>query len=1093
MKKLFTLSLLCLLSLSIFANIQVSGVVVDEKGEPQIGVSIQVVGTTLGTITDVDGAFSISVPDDAKTLLFSAIGMKSQELPVKKVMHVVMTENVEVLQEVVATGYGNVTKGSFAGSAQAVDAETIEKKSPSEISKALTGEVAGVQVINTSGQPGTNATIRVRGIGSIYSSSAPLYVVDGIPYDGDVSAIDPSDIASTTILKDATATAMYGSRGANGVILITTKKGTSGEEGKIDVDVKYGCNTRLLPMYETINDPKEYVEMSWMGIYNSLKDAYSKETNLIKAVNNTLFSAKGIAPEYNLWDVPGTGLIDGNTGKFYDDVNYRNGYSNMTSWSQAMFRVGQKAEATVKISGGSEKTTYYTSVGYLKDEGYYIGSDYDRFTIRSNVDHQAKKWLKGGLNMSYTYSSMNAVGQDDNMNNGFAFVNEIAPVYPVYLYNEDGSIQVDPKTGGYAYDYGMREGSGRGYAAGINPAGALRLDRDQQIQHQVVGNTYLEFKLYEGLKFTVNAAVQYIGNTESEYTNAYYGDAAGIGRTAKSQANIFAFTANQLLEYNKTLGDHTIRFLAGHESQLVTQSVFYGGKNYVASTNGDAVLELGNAAQMSYLTSYKTSAAMDSYIATATYMYNERYGVTANYRADGSSRFAKGHRWGHFGSIGGSWNFTNESFIQDNADVKEWLKDGKLRLSWGVLGNQGSNNYNYTDKYTIDNVDGNVSIDWVSKGNPNLTWERSQQVDLGLELSINKYIDMELDYFWKSTDNLLFPCYVAPSLGYSSYWVNGGSLENQGFEMQFKFHAVDTRNVKLDIRLNGSHYANKVTALPDYISTDNEMIMNGSLTVGKGLYDWFMPTYLGVNPETGQATYRAYYDADLGAFGSRSAAGLRSTGSTGGNYISNLYEYRIQYPDADIQEWVVEGNESPYAANDFVGKTAMPALDGGFGFDLEVYGVTLDVTCSYRIGGYGYDNTYAGLMDSGQAGSTNWHKDMRGAWNERMSKEEKAAATAPRLSNGADTYANMASTRFLTSNSYLCLNNIRLGYNFPKKLLKWGENFKLNKLELYLTADNLAIATARKGYNPMVSYTGSSDSYQYTPLSTFMGGIKIQF
>ena len=441
MKKIFTLLFLVAISVGLFAQKQVSGVVVYDNGEPVIGASVQAKGTTQGTISDYDGQFEMEVPETVKTLVISYVGMATQEVPAGKNIRVTMKENTEVLQDIVVTGYGNVSKGSFAGSAQAVDAENIEKKSPSEISKALAGEVAGVQVVTTTGQPGEAASIRIRGIGSLYGGSSPLYVVDGVPYDASyIATIDPGDIASTTILKDATATSLYGSRGANGVIVITTKKGSSGEEGRIDVDVKYGANMRLLPMYEVITDPKEFVEMAWMSLYNT--NSRVDPMKRIQEVNNLLYSAKGIPIQYQLWQIDGIpndqvgSLLIDNNGKFRGSemgISYKPGMDNLPSWKDAIFLVGQKVDATVKISGGTGKTTYFASVGYLKDEGYYIGSSYDRFTTRCNVDFQPKKWLKGNVNMAYTYSNQDAAGQGDNMKNGFAYVNQIPPIFPVYL------------------------------------------------------------------------------------------------------------------------------------------------------------------------------------------------------------------------------------------------------------------------------------------------------------------------------------------------------------------------------------------------------------------------------------------------------------------------------------------------------------------------------------------------------------------------------------------------------------------------------------------------------------------------------------
>lgn len=1120
MKKIFTLLFLAAISLGLFAEKQVSGVVVDAKGEPVIGASIQAKGTTQGTISDYDGKFEMEVPESVKTLVVSFVGMETKEVQAEKNVRVVLAENSEVIQEVVVTGYGNVSKGSFAGSAVAVSADDIEKKSPSEVTKALAGEVAGVQVVNTSGQPGTNASIRIRGIGSIYASNAPLYVVDGIPYQaGDIASIDPGDIASTTILKDATATSLYGSRGANGVIVITTKKGTSGESGKIDVDVKYGANMHWLPMYDVITDPKEYVEMSWQSIYNSLNGSYMSEDKLIQAVNNTLFSSKGLPVGYNLWDHAGNELINGYTGKFYPEVQMLEQYKDMISWDKAIFRAGQKADATVRISGGSEKTSYYVSFGYLKDEGYYIGSDFDRFTARSNIEFQPKKWFKGSMNVSYTYSSTNAVGQGSNMNNGFAYVNEIPPIYPVYVYgsekngsgtipvgkysygngitgktiNSNGYILIDPKTGGPMFDYGMYEGWGRAYGSGINPAGSLVWDRDNTVQHQVAANANLEFKLYEGLKLKITGGLQYLGATNSDYTNAFYGDAAGIGRIGKTQYNLLAFDIIEQLSYNKTFGEHTLDMYALHETNYYQYGIMAGGMNHVAATTGPSVLEWGNAVQMSYMTSYKNITTLDSWLINASYWYNERYGITANYRADGSSKFAKGHRWGHFGSVGVSWKFTNESFI-DNTAAGDWLKNGKLRLSWGANGNQGISNYLYSDQYSIENVDGEVGYVWDYKGAKDITWERTQVVDVGLELSLSKYLDLEFDYFWKYTDNLLMPKYTASSQGYSSTWVNGGSMSNNGVEFQFKVHAVDTRNVKLDVRLTGGHYHNKVLTLPTDINTETEMLYNGGIAKGFSLYDYNMPQYAGVDAESGKALYVAYYDETLGSFGYTSAANRRARGEQGNNYIDNVYLYREQHPDAVIKTTTTD--QYPYAGSDYLGKSAEFALEGGIGIDFEAYGVSLSVMCPYRIGGYGVDYQYATLMQSERVGKINWHVDMRNAWSPQMTAAEKQAiadkgiAGVPRLSNGDDKYASSISDRFLISNSYLSLYNVRLGYKFPKKLI---EKIKLNVLELYVTGDNLALISARKGYNPMTSYAGSSDTYQYTPLSTIMGGIKFQF
>ena len=1088
MKKIFTLLFLAMLTVGLYAEKQVSGVVVDSKGEPVIGASIQAEGTTQGTISDYDGKFEMDVPESVKTLVVSFVGMATQQVAAGTNLKIVMTENTEVIQEVVVTGFGNVSKGSYAGSAQAVSADDIEKKSPSEVSKALAGEVAGVQVVNPSGQPGSNASILIRGYGSVNGRTAPLYVVDGVTYDGDISSIDPGDIASTTILKDATATSLYGARGANGVIVITTKKGTSGDEGHIDVDVKYGANMRLLPLYDVITSPEEYVQLSWLSLYNSkFFESQQSASNAAKNASIDLFSGNGIPAGYNLWQAQGKNLINYNVSgnklvdyAFDTRIPRSTGYENLESWKDAIFRVGQKLDASVKLHGGSEKVKYFTSIGYLKDEGYYQASDFNRFSVRSNVDYEPKKWLKGNVNLAYTYYSMNNPVQDGEgaMNNGFYYVNAIPSIYPVYVRDENGNIPVDPRTGMLMYDYG--NDLGRSFGLGINPAGSLRLDKQNQVQHEVDAKTSLEFKLYKGLKFIVNAGLHYYNNRYSKLTNKYYGDAEGIGRILQQSSNLFTVSAQEMLEYNGTFGDHTMRVMAGHENYLYQSNAQYGYKSYLAD---GASLELSNAIKMNEIEGNSTRYALDAYFATAMYTFKERYTITANYRADGSSRYAKGHRWGHFGSVGAAWTFTNEDFINDS-DAKDWLKDGKLRLSWGVLGNQINSLYSYTNMYGIVNSNNRIGFTEGSLGNPEITWERTNSVDLGLEFSIAKYLDVELDYFYKLTDNMLFPQTTAPSLAKGTIPTNDAEMVNQGVEFTFKAHAVDTRNIKLDLMLNGAHYVNYMTQMPeDY--PGHRMVMNGAMAVGHSMFDHYNVQYMGVD-EKGNSLFEAYYDSRYGNY-------MADKGNNEYNYIPSLYQWIQDQKNAGVDNpeqylKTTTTNDLTTATSKYLGKSYLPAISGGFGADLEAYGATLSISCQYQLGGYGYDYTYMSLMQNGQVGSHNWHVDMRNSWSQMNTNTD-----IPRLSNGAgefDQYASAATSRFLTSNSYLSLSNVQIGYNFPKKMI---QKIKLNKLHIYVAGNNLAIATARRGYNPMTSFTSGSDTHAYSPLSTIMGGIKITF
>ncbi len=1061
----------------------VSGRVLDENNEPAIGASIQVKGAeTVGTISDFEGNFTITLPAGTTHLIISYVGYTTVEQKAENNMVVRLSADAEVLDEVMVVAYGTQTKKSFSGSATVVKGETLEKKNPSEVSKALAGEIAGVQVVSSSGQPGSSATISIRGVGSINSSSAPLYVVDGIPYDGDISAIDPSDIASTTVLKDATATSLYGSRGSNGVILITTKKGTSGESGKIDIDLKYGANMRLIPLYETITDPQQFVELVWEGLYNASGGKANVANQQLFNVNNG-----GLPAAYNRWTTEGHLLIDPETHQFYKDIKLKQGYIDQptTSWKNELFRNGQKLDATLKISGGSDKTTYYTSFGYLKDEGYYIGSDYSRLQARVNVDHQAKKWLKGSMNMSYSYSTFNNPGQGSNMNNGFAYVNECPSIYTVFQRDENGYKVADPKIPGKdAYDYGDVDVNGntigRLYGSGINPAGALQYDKQRTLQHQLVGNGMLEATIYKGLKFTTNFGLQYVGSDAAALTNSYYGDAAGVGRVAKTVAHFMSFTWNQILSYNADFGgDHNFNAFVAHETLMLNSSTTQGGKNFIVRPDG---LELGNAVEMSYLTSSTARQTMESYFGQVRYSYKDKYFVDANLRADGSSRFARGNRWGTFGSVGLAWDMMREDFMQ-GVDL---LRNLKIKASWGELGNAEIGTFLYTNQYSVDNVGGLPGYVLGYIGNPDLTWESSQILNTGIELTLGKILDAEVVYFHKTTNNMLFDRSVAPSLGYSSFYVNEGEMVNQGVEFQFNVHAVNTNAVKFDVRFNGAWYKNTITEMPTDVTGEPKQ-MDGAMSLGHSIYEYYTTEWAGVNPETGKAEYYYFYDPN-------NLKGAEF--NLYQDYIPSVHQYILDTyaddPNLDKYlknpELILEKGKTDnaqYASSYYVGKSALPYLQGGLGLDLSLYGFDISAAFQYSVGGWGYDGAYQMLMHSDRGGSTNWHVDILNRW-----QEPGDVTDVPRLSNKSDLYANSSSTRFITSSSFLSLSNVRLGYSFPKK---WIEKIKLNNLNLWVSADNLFCLSARKGYIPMASLTGSSDTYQYTPLSTVLGGIKISF
>lgn len=998
--------------------------------------------------------------------------MQTQEVAIKPSVKVTMKSDVELLDEVMVVAYGTATKKSFTGSATQVSGEKISMKSPTEVSKALQGEVAGVQVINTSGQPGSNATIRIRGIGSVNSSNAPLYVVDGIPFGADLSGISPSDIESTTVLKDATATALYGSRAANGVVLITTKKGVKGKT-KVEAEFKYGVNTRWIPLYESIQSPERFVELTWEGLRN--KELYYWETAAGEAganANIRLFNYEygGIEGLYNMWKADGDKLIDPATGRFYAGIERK---YTPEKWEDYIFRTGQKYQADVKISGGSDKISYFTSLGYVKDEGYYIGSDFQRFNVRSNINADVTSWLKSTLNLAYANLNVNQPGQTDNMNNGFQFVNFMPALFPVFERDADGNKISDDNVGGYLYDYGMNLGYGRPYASGVNPAGAIYLDKTETNLNQFNGNLMLEARFLKDFKATVNLGMQYYGSQYNELTNPYYGDAAGLGRILKENSNYMNVTGNQIISYAKSFGKHNVDAFVAHESMWMESSYMSGLKSLMVRPGNT---EWSNSVIMGYMDSDTYGYSMESFFGQVRYDFDEKYHFNASVRRDGSSRFSKGNKWGTFGSVGAAWLLTREAFMDDI----DWLKELKLKASWGLLGNQAlntgftiANYYPYDDLYNITNNNGIPAITFRYKGNSDLTWEKTSSFNVGAEFNIADMLEGEVEYFHKTTSDMLFMKQVAPSLGYASYPVNDGEMVNQGWEFNLTAHAVKTNDVTLDIRLNGGYYKNEMTKMPmdDTLGKEKAIEMQGAYAWSKGhsIYDFYLREYAGVDPETGLAQFNQYYN-------------VKSDGSR--ELIDDMELYKGKGNRIEKLE-VEKTDDLAKATKKYVGKSAVPALTGGFGFDLNVKGLELSTTFTYGLGGHALDYVYATLMGDNTPGGMNWHKDIENRW-----QKPGDVTDVPRLMAGADSYTNASTTRFLTSRSFLNLASARIGYTLPKT---WLSRVGIQGLSVYVTGDNLFMLSARKGFVSMSSVSGDSDRSQYAPLTTIMGGLKIEF
>ncbi len=1067
----------------VMAQTQVRGTVVDENGEPAIGVNVQVKGTTQGVATDVNGKFTLSAPANGK-LIISYMGYTTQEVAVSANVNVKLVPDTQVLGEVVIeAGYSSTTRRSFTGTAATVSADQISSKNVSNVSNALAGEVPGVTVINSSGQPGTSASIKIRGIGSVNGNTDPLYVVDGIPYEGTISSINPNDIENLTILKDAAATAIYGARGANGVIVITTKKGNS-DKSTITVEQRYGINKNLLPRYDVIKDADEYIGLAWEALYNrgrieqpsnSTEDphaygvAYANE-NLINSNQN----GNGLWEFYNLWNVQnGEELIDPDTRQVRPGVTRRYTPEN---WEDYAFQTSHRSETNVSFSGGSNRSTYFTSLSYLKDVGYSINSEFQRISGRSNLTYRPNDWLNGSMNIGYTLGETKNAGQTEDSGSVFWYVDNMPPIYPLFLRDPDDNWNKidDPYyPGSYVYDYG----TGRRFAAMANSIADANIGIRKNRRHEVLFNTALTARIYKGLTFETKLASTFVNTNYINQSSPFYGPASGSGGSiSRTNDELFSHNFLQLLRYRNEFDNHSIEAFVAHESNYWEYARLYASKTNLANPNG---VELDNAVINATPSSYKYQYALESYFGQVNYDYDQRYYLSGTVRRDGSSRFLK-KKWGTFGSVGAAWILTEEDFLKDNS----LLRMLKLKTSYGILGEQGG--VGYYPGYvlnSINNYNNLYAFYEEEKGNPDLTWEQSKMFQVGVEFTLGRFLTGSFDYYLKNTDNLLFDRRVAPSMGYAIIKVNDGKLRNQGLEFDLTAHIVKTKDAYLDFRVNGEFLSNILTAMPIEPKTGAPKILDIAGAFGRSeghsLYDYYMKEYAGVNPKTGVSTWTRYFFDENGD-------GLNNDGVNGSEtFIASLHEYMTKNPEhADrIGKDITETYQT--ATTFYVGKSALPKVRGGIALNAGYKGFDFSMQFAYSLGGWGYDFSYAQLMHNGLLGSNNWHKDIHKAW-----KQEGDVTDVPRLSADKDLNVESRSTRFLTNSSFLSLNNVTLGYSLPSK---WAESIKMQNIYVSVSADNLALFSARAGYNPTTSITGGSDWYTYKPLTTISGSLRLNF
>ena len=1002
----------------------------------------------------------------AKTLRVSYIGMQTQEVGIKPNVKIIMKPDTEMLEEVMVVAFGTAKKSAFTGSATVVSAEKLEQSQVTSVTDALAGAVPGVTLTSNNGAPGASASIKIRGFSSLNAGNDPLIIVDGAPYSGDLSNINPNDVESMTVLKDAASNALYGARGANGVIIITTKRANMSGEAKVTFDAKWGANTRALKKYDVITDPAMYYEMH----YGAMKNYYMNQMNMsdqaawIEANNNLFGSNGGLG--YNVFTVPEGQYLIGQNGKLNPYatlgrvVNYKGRDYLLTpdDWDKVGSRTGLRQEYNFSISAANEKSSFYVSLGYLGNEGITEGSDLKRLTGRLKADYQAKKWLKVGANMSYARFDSNSLGNNGSSSstaNVWAFTTQMAPIYPAYVRNADGSIMVDGN-GIEMMDYGsgINAGMQRPFIADANPIQDNKLNTRNAEGNALSGNAFVDITPLPGLKVTLNGTFN-LDETRWTYVyNPYYGQFDSTGGTvSKSHQRDYDYNLQQLVSYATSFGDNNFDILLGHEYYDYRLNYLGASKSKMFSQDNhelDGAVIDGQAA-----TSYKRRRNNEGYFGRLQYNFDERIFGSASLRRDASSRFHPDYRWGTFWSVGGAWLINKESWF-----YAPWVQELKIKASVGSQGNDNIGDFRYTDVFDIINSDNKVGTAFYSKGTKDITWETNTNFNIGAEFQLWNRVTGSIEYYRRKTSDMLFSFSVAPSLGYSSYFDNVGNMVNSGVEMDFNVNIFNTRNFTWDVNLNISTLKNRLTMLdPDkQISTEYAADGKGYKGYSSGnffiaedlpMFTWRMKEYAGVNEDGESLWYRNTKDEEGNVTG-------RETTKT--------------YADADY--YITE-------------ETSIPKVYGGFGTKLKVYGVDFGINFTYQIGGKQYDGTYAYFMSS-PTGSTgyNYHKDLLNAWT-----PENTGSNIPRFQLN-DQYSASMSTRFLTNASFLNIQNINVGYTLPSR---WTKKMAISSLRLYMSAENVFYWSKRKGFDPRQSYDETTNATYYSPMRTISGGVTFEF
>ena len=1039
------------------AQTEISGTVVStDDGQPVVGASILVSGTQTGTVTDVDGKFRLSAPAGVK-LVVSYVGMKTKTVTATNNMKVSLAPDDKNLEEVVIVAYGTAKRQSITGSVAVVDSKKIGDRISTTVTGALEGSAPGVQVNNSYGEPGATPKIHIRGVGTLVKDAdQPLYIVDGTPFEGNIAELNPSDIESMSVLKDASSAALYGNRAANGVVLITTKKAKFSSKPNITLKMDQGFYRRGIAEYDRLN-ANEWMEASWVAMKNY---ALSGGIASTEAAAGT-YATQHLVPDYvkrNIYNGADDALFDAN-GKL--TAAMRAGYDDL-DWQKAVERTGHRQEYNLSAAVASDKYNIYSSAGYLNEQGYTLNSGYERFTGRINTNYNANKWLELGLNISGTSSvrSYNSNASGNMYANPFYITRYMAPVYPVYLHNADGTYALDAE-GNKQYDTTSE------YLGNRNLPYEMTMDMDRVRRNVLDGLIYTKITLPYGFSLSGKVNLNHANTNRQTYNNPVIGDgASNNGRLSEYANQYISYTGQELLNWDHNFNLHHVDVLLGHEN-------YSWNRKYARVMNTNAAIAglralsnfVLNTDTEGYFEDYRT----ESYLGRLRYNFDEKYFFDFSLRRDGSSKFHKDKRWGNFFSAGVNWNIKKEKFMEK---VK-WVDALRARASYGEVGNDAAVNfYGYQALYYITKNGGNPALVRQKLAALDLKWETTQTLDFGVEGTLFDRLNFSLGYFDKRSKDLLFEVRFPLSAGSFfgndaienlTQYQNIGTISNRGFEIMLSGDVVRSKDWTWNLSFDATTLKNKVLKLPK-----GEDILHGQQNYSEGhsAYEWYTYHFVGVDQMTG----KSLYDLDPKKEAAASAAGdLVEINGT---------KYTTSTSQA-IRKWA---------------GTALPSVYGSFSSNLRWKDLSLTMLMTYSLGGKTLDGSYRTLMSTASASSASaLHKDVLNSWS--GAPDGMTATSANRIDpngtpildfNGSNDN-NAISDRWLTSSSYLIMKNIMLTYRLPKALVtKWG----LGGVSVKAGVENLFTLTGRKGLNPQYSFAGGSDD-TYVSARVFNFGLTV--